>query len=155
MVDFLTPAGRSERMRRILSKNTTPEIRVRKALHRLGFRFRLQGRKLPGRPDIILPKYQAVVFVHGCFWHRHAGCKVASTPKSNTVFWKEKFNRNISRDERVAAELKALDWRVFVIWECELGSVQRMNDAILNLASQIKTLPESKIGKLEPGAASD
>ncbi len=142
MVDFLTPAGRSDRMRRIRSANTSPEVTVRKALHRLGFRFRLQGKGLPGRPDIVLPKYRAVVLVHGCFWHRHAGCKVASNPKSNTEFWKEKFDRNMARDAKVANELEEKGWRVLVVWECELGSAARLETAILKLANEIKG-PES------------
>ena len=137
MPDFLTPAGRSERMRRIPSANTAPEIKVRKALHKLGFRYRLQGKKLPGRPDLVLPRHRAVVFVHGCFWHRHGNCKVASTPKSNTEFWKEKFDRNVARDARVARELENLGWRVFVVWECELGSAARSAETILKLATEI------------------
>ncbi|WP_447763850.1 very short patch repair endonuclease [Sphingopyxis panaciterrae] len=122
MVDSLTPAQRSERMSRIRSSNTRPELALRKALHRLGFRYRLHGRDLPGKPDIVLPKYRAAIFVHGCFWHRHAGCKVATTPKSNTQFWIEKFDRNVRRDQIAIERLEALGWRALIAWECELDT---------------------------------
>lgn len=121
MVDTLTPAQRSERMSRIRSRDTVPEVRFRKALHALGMRFRLHGR-LPGRPDIVMARHKAAIFVHGCFWHRHMGCKVATTPKSNTQFWVEKFERNVKRDEQAQADLASQGWRVFVAWECELSS---------------------------------
>ena len=122
MADTLTPAQRSERMSRIRSTGTKPEIILRKALHRIGFRFRLRGRRLPGRPDIVLPKYRTVIFVHGCFWHRHESCNIATTPKSNTDFWMEKFNRNIARDAFVVEQLTVAEWRVLIVWECELSS---------------------------------
>lgn len=137
MVDRLTPAQRSERMSRIRSSNTKPEIYLRKALHRLGFRFRLHGRKLPGKPDIILPKYKAVVFVHGCFWHRHAGCKVSTIPKSNTEFWLAKFSRNVERDTAVSQTLRDEGWRVFVMWECETDSLKKAEFAAKELADLI------------------
>lgn len=120
MVDTLTPTQRSERMSRIRSTNTRPEVALRKALHRLGFRFRLHGRGLAGKPDIVLPKYHTAIFVHGCFWHRHAGCKVATTPKSNTEFWVDKFDRNTARDAIKRAQLEADGWNVIVVWECDL-----------------------------------
>ncbi len=108
MVDFLSPAERSVRMSRIKSKDTVPEVALRKALHALGFRFRLNGRKLPGKLDLVLSKYRTAVFVHSCFWHRHSNCKIATTPKSNTAFWVDKFDRNVQRDARVSQELKLL-----------------------------------------------
>ena len=120
MVDTLTPAERSERMARIRSRDTKPEVRLRKALHRLGFRFRLYGKRLAGKPDIVLPKYRTAIFVNGCFWHRHVGCKVATTPKSNTDFWIEKFDRNVARDAASVERLEAEGWRVIIAWECEL-----------------------------------
>jgi DNA mismatch endonuclease (patch repair protein) len=122
VVDTLTPAERSERMSRIRSIDTKPEVALRKALHRLGFRFRLHGNRLPGRPDIILPKYRTAIFVHGCFWHRHEGCKIATTPKSNTAFWVEKFDRNVARDAAAVVALQAASWKVIVAWECDLRS---------------------------------
>ncbi len=125
MTDFLSPAERSARMARIRSNDTLPEVTLRRALHRLGLRYLLRKKGLPGKPDLVFPKHRAVVFVHGCFWHRHEGCKVASTPKSNTQFWKDKFDRNVARDARVQDELRAQGWRVFVVWECELNSKAR------------------------------
>lgn len=122
MTDFLTPAERSDRMSRIRGKDTQPELALRKVLHRLGLRYRLHGAGLPGKPDLVFPRYRTVVFVHGCFWHRHDGCNIATTPKSNTPFWLEKFEKNVARDARVATQLEALGWRVFIVWECELGS---------------------------------
>ena len=138
MPDFLTPPERSQRMARIPSKNTAPELALRRAMHALGFRFLLDDKRLPGRPDIVLPKYRAAVFVHGCFWHRHTGCKVASTPKSNTEFWIDKFERNVARDARVAGELGVLGWRVFVVWECELGSKRRAAEVAMWLSAELK-----------------
>ena len=129
MADFLSPKERSERMSRIRSKDTSPEVALRKALHALGLRFRIHDKRLPGRPDIVLPRFSTVVLVHGCFWHRHQGCKVATTPKSNTAFWQEKFERNTTRDARNLALLQALGWRVLVAWECELGSQRKAQDA--------------------------
>lgn len=122
MTDFLSPAERSDRMSRIRGKDTQPELALRKVLHRLGLRYRLHGAGLPGKPDLVFPRYRTVVFVHGCFWHRHDGCNIATTPKSNTPFWLEKFEKNVARDARVATQLEALGWRVFIVWECELGS---------------------------------
>lgn len=104
----------------IRGKDTSPELSVRKALHRLGFRFALHDRKLPGRPDIVLPRYCAVVFVHGCFWHRHYQCSYCTTPATRAEFWREKFEKNVERDQRNINKLKEQGWRVFVVWECGL-----------------------------------
>lgn len=136
MADFLSPEARSERMSRIRAKDTAPEVALRKALHALGFRYRLHV-KLPGKPDIVLPRHKAVVFVHGCFWHRHAGCKVASTPKSNTAFWQEKFERNVQRDARVQDELEAAGWRVLIAWECELTGKGKAAAAASRIAREL------------------
>ncbi|PWG02131.1 very short patch repair endonuclease [Sphingosinicella humi] len=141
MADFLEPGERSRRMGRIRSQDTRPEIILRRALHELGLRFRLGGAGLPGRPDIVLPRHRAVVFVHGCFWHRHRGCKVASTPKSNTGFWTAKFDRNVERDAKVTRELEALGWRVFVAWECELTVKSRLGLTAAGLARRIRGEP--------------
>lgn len=137
MADFLSKEQRSERMSRIRSKDTSPELSLRKALHALGLRFRVHDKNLPGKPDIVLPRFKAVVLVHGCFWHRHGGCKVASTPKSNTVFWQEKFGRNVQRDRRNADALEAQGWKVIVAWECELGSRQRAAEVANRIAGEI------------------
>ena len=110
-------------MSRIRSKNTKPEIVVRSLLHKLGYRFRLHSSKLPGKPDIVLPKYHTVIFVHGCFWHRHPGCKYAYSPKSRVEFWQKKFGENVVRHEHVAEELEELGWRVLVVWECEIADL--------------------------------
>lgn len=142
MPDFLTPAQRSARMAAIRSKDTSPELALRKALHALGLRYRVNDRRLPGKPDIVLPRHRAVVFVHGCFWHRHEGCKVASTPKSNTDFWLDKFHRNVERDARSVRDLKALCWRVFVTWECGLGSKRKVTEVAETLNRMIRAEPD-------------
>lgn len=118
-MDRLTKQRRSWNMSRIRGVNTKPEIRVRSMLHHMGYRFRLHRKDLPGKPDIVLPKYETVVFVHGCFWHRHPGCRFAYTPKSRVKFWSKKFARNVERHNEVEAELKTQGWRVAVVWECE------------------------------------
>jgi len=121
MVDTLTKEERSKRMSLIRSKDTSPELALRRALHALGLRYRLHNKHLPGKPDIVFPRRKLAVFVHGCFWHRHDNCKVATMPKSNTAFWQEKFDRNVARDQRSCEQLKVLGWRVEIAWECELG----------------------------------
>lgn len=126
MVDHLTPQMRSWNMSRIQSKNTTPEKTVRSLLHQMGYRFRLHRKKLSGKPDIILPKYKSVVFVHGCFWHRHKNCKDATTPKSNTAFWKKKFKLNVERDKKNQKELHRQGWKLIIIWQCEIIDLQRL-----------------------------
>ena len=118
-MDTLTKEKRSWNMSRIRSKDTAPEMRVRSALHRAGYRFRLHVKDLPGTPDIILPKYKTIIEVRGCYWHRHEGCKYAYMPKTKIEFWKKKFAENITRDQRTDKELKALGWRVIIVWECE------------------------------------
>ena len=120
MADIVDRGTRSRIMSRIRGSDTKPEIALRRALHRLGFRYRLRGRGLPGRPDIVLPKYRAVIFVHGCFWHRHLGCAYAYEPKTNRAFWERKFHDNVERDRRVTTELRRLGWRVGTVWECAL-----------------------------------
>lgn len=119
MTDRLDPAARRALMARIGSADTAPELVVRTLLHRMGKRFRLHVRNLPGTPDIVLPKLRLVVLVHGCFWHRHAGCARTTTPAVNRTFWTRKFKRNVERDAEVRAALRADGWRVRVVWECE------------------------------------
>ncbi len=131
MTDTLTSEHRSWVMSRIRSGNTKPELVVRSLLHRSGFRFSLGCKTLPGKPDIVLRKYRTVIFVHGCFWHRHEGCRQASVPKTRREFWDEKFRRNVDRDRRNRSELEAKGWRVLVVWECEvlkdpLGVLERL-----------------------------
>ena len=104
----------------IRGRNTKPEVTVRSWLHRAGLRFRINDRRLPGSPDIVMKRWNTVVLVHGCFWHRHRGCPFAYTPRSNTAFWEKKFTENVERDRRVARNLRSLGWRVLTIWECQL-----------------------------------
>ena len=124
---------RSKNMAAIKSKNTNPEIKVRKLLHSLGYRFRLHKKELPGSPDIVLKKYKTVVFVHGCFWHRHKECKYASNPKTREEFWNKKFLSNIERDIKVRERIKAAGWKSIVVWECELKDIQKLKKRIIPL----------------------
>jgi len=119
MTDIVNSKRRSELMAGIRSRDTAPELAVRRAAHRMGLRFRLHRKDLPGRPDLVFPKHRLAVFVHGCFWHRHEGCKISHIPKTRTAYWKEKFERNVARDKRNQQALQALGWRVIVVWECE------------------------------------
>src|SRR5690242_19018158 len=117
MVDFLSKAERSARMARITSRNTAPDLVLRKELHARGLRYGLHNSELPGKPDLVFRRFKTVVFVHGCFWHRHQGCNIATMPKSNVAFWQEKFERNSRRDVRVRLELRRRGWKVLVAWE--------------------------------------
>ena len=139
-MDHLTKKRRSWNMSRIRNKNTKPEIAVRSFLHRNGFRFRLHSQNLPGTPDIILPKYRTVIFVHGCFWHRHRGCKDATMPKSNTEFWEKKFSGTVIRDSQKKDSLIELGWSVIVIWECEIKNEIFGKKLENNLKSYLKNI---------------
>jgi len=119
-MDVVDAATRSRMMAGIRSKNTKPELTVRRYLHGRGFRYRLHTPGLPGSPDVALPKHRVAIFVHGCFWHRHTGCRYATTPASNSEKWETKFRANIDRDVRTSAALQARGWRIIVVWECEL-----------------------------------
>ena len=121
MVDSLTPERRSWNMSRIRGADTRPEKQLRSLLHRAGYRFRIYDRRLPGSPDIVLPRYRTVVFVHGCFWHRHPGCRNATMPGSRTDFWAAKFEGTVARDKAKAAQLEADGWQVITVWECDLA----------------------------------
>lgn len=132
-MDRHTPEQRHRNMAAVKGKNTKPEIAVRKLLHKLGYRFRLHRKDLPGKPDIVLPKYKTVIFIHGCFWHRHAGCKYASTPSSNTVFWEKKFEENVGRDRKNIEKLETLGWKVITIWGCEVNEEERVLSALAEL----------------------
>lgn len=133
-MDILTPKKRSWNMSRIGGKDTRPEKKMRSLLHAKGYRFKLSDKGLPGRPDIILPKYRAVIFVHGCFWHRHPDCKYAYTPKSRVDFWKEKFAQNVKRDKKNLSLLRRTDWLTIVVWECE---IKKNTEDVLNRVSEI------------------
>ncbi len=138
MVDVVDGATRSRMMSGIRGKDTVPELRLRRELHARGFRFRLHGKTLPGRPDIVLKRYRAAVLVHGCFWHRHPGCRFASTPATRAEFWQEKFDRNVLRDQRNVDDLKTQGWRVAVVWECAL-SVSRCVSTADGVAQWLKS----------------
>lgn len=131
MADVFTPEKRSAIMGRIAGRDTKPEKRVRSLLHRLGYRFRLQRRDLPGRPDIVLPRFKTVIFVHGCFWHGHPGCRRATVPAANRDFWINKITGNQARDARVKTELERLGWNVLVVWQCELKDERAVTDRLV------------------------
>ncbi|MFM9904436.1 MAG: very short patch repair endonuclease [Pyrinomonadaceae bacterium] len=131
MTDKLVKNRRSANMSKIKSKDTKPELKVRKALHRLGYRFRLHRKDITGRPDIVLPKYKAAIFVNGCFWHRHNGCREASKPKSNSEYWEAKLNKNVERDTRNYILLSERNRNVIVFWECELDHSVELNTALV------------------------
>lgn len=118
-MDTITREHRSWNMSRIKGRDTKPELLVRSVLHRLGYRFRLHSKNLPGRPDVVLARHRIVVFVHGCFWHRHPHCRYAYTPRSNVSFWTTKFEQNVARDSETYRALRKEGWRVVVVWECQ------------------------------------
>ena len=131
MTDIFDREKRSEIMSRIRGRDTGPEMIVRRIAHGLGFRFRLHRRDLPGSPDLLFPRYRAVIMVHGCFWHRHPGCKYASSPKTRVRFWEDKFEGNVVRDRRNEEALHELGWRVMVIWECETKDREAVAERII------------------------
>jgi DNA mismatch endonuclease, patch repair protein len=129
-MDTLSKRDRSVRMSLVRGVDTKPEIKVRSIVHRLGYRYRLHVSKLPGKPDLVFPRLHKVLFVHGCFWHRHSGCSLARLPKSRLDFWKPKLDGNHSRDMRNASLLRRAGWRVSVVWECEIGKRDRLTRKI-------------------------
>lgn len=137
MTDIKTKEERSRNMAAIKGKDTKPEMIVRKYLFSRGLRFRVQVRKLSGNPDIVLPKYKTVIFVNGCFWHGHEGCRYFRLPKSNIEFWEKKIERNVARDVHNEAELKALGWRVVRVWECEIKTVAQREEYLKHLYDRI------------------
>lgn len=149
MTDIVSVPARSRMMSGIRNRDTKPEIKLRRALHTGGLRYRLHVSGIPGRPDIVLPKYNAVIFVHGCFWHRHRGCRLAYTPKTRLEFWNAKFAANQARDAGTITRLKASGWRVLVVWECQIrsgGHVNAAREAIrwIKSSSQIAELPPKR-----------
>lgn len=140
MTDIVDVATRSRMMSGIRGKNTKPEMRLRRGLHHLGLRFRLHRPDLPGKPDLVFPKFRVALFVHGCYWHRHFGCKFCTHPAQNQAFWQAKFDQNVLRDQRQIADLKKARWRVFVIWECSL----RQKD-ITNLLHSIDSAIKAEV----------
>jgi len=153
-LDTFSTEKRSNIMRLVRSKNTNPEMTARSLLHRLGFRFRLHRKDLPGNPDIVLPRYSTVVFVHGCFWHRHKGCPRASTPATHQDYWIPKFKRTVERDRRNQKELKQCGWKVIVVWECELRNLDRLATRLKSAitaseAPYVQNLPIAKMAAEE------
>lgn len=126
MVDILSENQRSALMARVRERNTKPELAVRRLLFSLGYRFRLHRRDLPGTPDIVFPARRKVIFVHGCFWHRHKGCQKATTPKTRQEFWTEKFRQNIERDAKNLSELEKKGWQSLVVWECQVCDLDEL-----------------------------
>lgn len=135
MADSLSPEKRSWNMSRIHSKDTTIEVKVRKYLFSKGFRYRKNDKRLPGTPDIVLSKYHTVVFIHGCFWHRHPGCKIATIPKTNTEYWNAKFLLNVSNDRKNHDLLQSLGWKIIVLWQCDIE--KRFDQTMAALISEI------------------
>ena len=143
MTDVFSEEKRSYVMSCVSSKDTKPEKIVRSFLHRAGFRFRLHARDLPGKPDVVLPKHKTAIFVHGCFWHRHPGCKRATTPKTRREFWMEKFKKNVRRDNLNQKKLKELGWEVIVVWACKLEKIKSREEALQNLVRTLTQFPRS------------
>lgn len=148
MADVLTREQRSLNMSRIRGTNTKPERIVRSIVHRMGYRFRIHESGLPGKPDLVLPRYRTVILVHGCFWHRHSRCRFATTPKTRLNFWQEKFRKNQARDRIVGRELAKLGWRVIVIWGCELRSTA---DLMRRLKRELPRKPKANRAMRKPG----
>lgn len=138
MVDTLTKKERSKRMSLIRGTGSAPEMKLRRLVHRMGFRYRLHVKELPGKPDLVFPSRRAVIFMHGCFWHRHRGCKLARLPKSKLEFWKPKLEANRKRDIKNQRRLKASGWRVLVVWECELMDTDRVSGIVRELLEKME-----------------
>ncbi len=131
-MDVFSREKRSQIMSRVSGKNTKPELVVRSLLHNMGYRFRLHRNDLPGKPDITLPKYKKIIFVHGCFWHGHIDCPRAKRPTTNKKFWNEKLNKNIERDKITVNNLKALGWDVLTVWTCEVKDTEKLRNKLLS-----------------------
>ena len=138
-MDTLTPEKRSENMSRIRSRDTSIELNVRRLLYSMGYRYSVNRKDLPGKPDIVIEKYKLIIQVHGCYWHRHKGCKLAYNPKSRVDFWQNKFSENISRDKKVEKALASLGYRVYTIWECETRDHSVLNDRISYIVMDVKS----------------
>lgn len=130
MADRITPAQRSENMRRIKGAHTKPEMLVRRMAHAMGYRFRLHRRDLPGKPDLVFGSKWKAIFVHGCFWHQHPGCKAGRLPISNADYWHEKLRRNVERDAKAQADLKAMGWKVLTLWDCETKDSEALRNRL-------------------------
>ncbi|ECT7562157.1 DNA mismatch endonuclease Vsr [Salmonella enterica subsp. enterica serovar Cerro] len=138
MVDTLTPEERSERMSRVRAQDTKPEMKLRRLIHGMGFRYRLHRRDLPGKPDLVFPGRRSIIFMHGCFWHRHEGCGLARLPKSKRAFWSAKLEANKERDQKNISTLEAAGWRVLVIWECQLRDEGGVREVVKEFLTNYK-----------------
>ena len=147
MTDIVDKQTRSRMMAGIKGKDTKPELVLRRALHARGFRYRLHSKNVPGRPDLVFPKHHAIVFVHGCFWHRHEGCRYTTTPSTRPEFWQAKFDANVIRDAAIRDELIEAGWRVATVWECSL----RKTDQLAATVGLLRTWLLSDNGQLEIG----
>lgn len=143
MVDRLGTERRSWLMSRVKSRDTAPELRVRYAAHSLGLRFRLHRKDLPGKPDLVFPRWRVAIFVHGCFWHQHEGCRKAGAPKSRSHYWKPKLEKNIERDKRALEELDRLGWKTLTIWQCETNDATSLTDRLRTFFEQTRVPPKS------------
>lgn len=130
MTDHVTRAKRSQMMSLVRSKDTKPEMALRRLVHSLGYRFRLHDARLPGKPDLVFPGRHKVIFVHGCFWHRHARCRYTTSPRTSVRFWQAKFCANVERDARARRELRKLGWKVLTIWQCQMKNLQKVEERI-------------------------
>lgn len=142
-MDTISKKARSELMARIKGRDTKPEIIVRKFLFSRGFRYRIHDSRYPGSPDIVLPKYRTAIFVHGCFWHGHEGCRLFRYPKTNYEFWYEKIKKNRERDERKIKLLEQQGWNVIVIWECQIKSLSKREDFLYNIEKRLRDIEKS------------
>ena len=153
MTDIVDKQTRSRMMAGIKGKNTKPELALRRALHARGFRYRLHSKNVPGRPDLVFPKYHAIVFVHGCFWHRHEGCRYTTTPSTRPEFWQAKFDANVARDRSVHDQLLNAGWRVATVWECALRRPEETALAANLLAAWLRSsATEIQIGNADVNA---
>lgn len=134
-MDIWTTSKRSKVMSRIRGKNTKPELKLRSALFSLGYRFRIHVNTLPGKPDIVLPKFKLIIFVHGCFWHYHRKCKEGRIPSTNSIYWKQKLEKNVFRDRKSIQQLRKIGWKVITVWECE---IERKIDSVVNRILKIR-----------------
>src|SRR6056297_2569954 len=155
VTDIVDRQTRSRMMAGIKGKNTKPELALRRALHARGYRYRLHSKNVRGRPDLVLPKHRAVIFVHGCFWHRHEGCRYANTPATRAEFWQAKFDANIARDSAVRGALLAAGWRVATIWECALRKPEQITLTTDRLSAWLRTEANAlELGEREVSALS-
>jgi len=144
-MDTVSPQTRSAIMRKVCSTNTIPELRVRSALHSLGYRFRIHAKDLPGTPDIVLPRFSVALFVHGCFWHKHRNCKNVRIPGTNTDYWLSKLDRNVNRDKINRASLRKLGWKPIVIWECQTKTPMKLFRTISRMMPPWSPAPSRRI----------